>query len=70
MSDKKYKILKNRCWVKDDKLYTIVKRNCRKCMGKRYVIRTFPEKGRVKEVTLSCSCVVEQKLKGKNVKAK
>lgn len=67
-SKKNYKELKNRCWVKDGKLYTIIKRNCRKCMGKRYIIRTFIEKDRVKEITLSCSCITEEKLKQRNVK--
>lgn len=66
----KYRILKNRVWVKDDKIYTIIKRNCRKCMGKRYIIRNFIEKHRIREVVSSCSCITEEKLKGKNVKIK
>ncbi len=64
----KYRILKNRCWVKDGKLYTIVKRNCKKCMGKRYIIRNFIEKDRIREVVSSCLCVTEEKLKERNVK--
>lgn len=68
VNDKKnYKELKDRCWVKDGKLYTIVKYNCKKCNGKRYIIRNFIESDRIREVVSSCSCVVEQKLKQKNV---
>ncbi len=63
----KYRELKDRCWAKDDKLYTIIKRNCKKCMGKRYIIRNFIERDRIREVVSSCSCVTEQKLKQKNV---
>ena len=64
---KRYKTLKDRVWVKDCNIYTIIKLNCRKCMGKIYVIMNYIERGRVKVVTLSCSCVVEQKLKERNV---
>ncbi len=64
----KYRELKDRCWAKDGKLYTIIKRNCKKCMGKRYIIRNFIEKDRIREVMLSCSCVIEQKLKEKGKK--
>lgn len=59
----KYKVLKNRIWVKDGKIYTIIKRNCKKCMGKRYIIRNFIERDRIKEVVSSCSCITEEKLK-------
>lgn len=64
----KYKEYKDRVWVKDGKMYTIVKLNCRKCMGKRYVIRNFIEGSRIKEVVSSCSCVVEQRVKERKVK--
>ncbi len=64
-NNNKYKELKNRAWVKDGKLFTIVKLNCKLCMGKRYIIRNFIELNRVKEVVSSCRCVVEEKLKSK-----
>lgn len=65
--ENKYKELKDRCWVKDGKMYTIIKYNCRKCMGKRYVIRNYIESSRIKVVTSSCSCVVEDKIVERNV---
>lgn len=67
MEKKLYKELKDKVWVKDGKMYTIIKLNCKKCMGKRYVIRNFIESNRIREVTSSCSCVVEQKMAKKNI---
>ena len=64
---KKYKEYKDRVWIKDGKMYSIVKLNCKICMGKRYVIRNFIEGNRIKEVVSSCRCVVEQKVKQKGL---
>ncbi len=59
----KFRNLKNRMWEKGDKRYIILKPNCKICMGKRYVIRTWPEKDRVKETVSSCRCVREENIK-------
>lgn len=67
VKNKEYKEYKDRVWVKEGKMYTIIKPNCRKCMGKRYVIRNFIQGSSIKEVVLSCSCVVEQSIKERNV---
>ena len=68
MSDKReYKEIKNACWVKDGKMYTIIKMNCKVCMNKRYLIRTWPETLGVKEVVSSCSCVREERMSKQNV---
>ncbi len=44
------------------KIYTIMRKNCKMCNNKRYLIRTFPEVLGVKEVTSSCSCVKEENM--------
>ncbi len=49
----------------DDKEYEVVKGNCNKCMGKRYMLRDYVDRKTMewKESVSICGCVKEVKIK-------